>query len=67
MDKICKNCRFWTQVPEMLFRGETKPRSTNEWFCGLSRDMTFGAYGQDGKAIITAPSFGCNRWKQSDQ
>ena len=67
MDKICKNCCHWTQVPEMKFLGEDKLRSTDEWFCGKSRNMNFGAYGQDGKAIITAPSFGCNQWKQSGQ
>lgn len=58
-------------MPEMYFPGSERQLaadkfSTDESLCGKSRDMAFGAYGQDGKAIITAPSFGCNQWKPSN-
>ena len=63
MDKMCYTCRYWTQMPDMQFGMEKEIRSTGESLCSLSRNMSFGAYGQDGKAIITGPSFGCNQWK----
>ena len=63
MGKICKNCYYWTNVPEMTFGAEKQTVSTGEMLCGKSKEASHGAYGQDGKAIITAASFGCNQWK----
>ena len=63
MDKICKNCRYWVKAPEMTIGIERTKVSTDEWFCGKSREMSFPAYGQDGKPIVTQASFGCNQWQ----
>lgn len=54
----CKNCTHWQDSPT-----QTIP-SGSEKICGLSRNMSFGAYGQDGKAIITSSFFGCLSWKE---
>jgi hypothetical protein len=59
MDKTCSTCKFWTDIPDSHF-GESKNPS-DEMYCGASREMTFGAYGTNGKEIITEKWFGCNQ------
>ncbi len=54
----CETCRFWSKEPIPQNVGG-KP-STEKW-CLLSRNVVFGAYGQDGKAIITHGCFGCGQ------
>jgi hypothetical protein len=53
----CENCHWWSKDPI-----PTVP-ATIEKLCNRSKFMSFGAYGQDGKAIITGPEFGCNQWE----
>lgn len=53
----CQSCKWWAEKPM-----QTKPPTT-EKICNRSRNYSFGAYGQDGKAIITCPDFGCNKWE----
>jgi hypothetical protein len=49
----CNTCKWWSKEPI-----PTTPPTT-EHLCLKSKVASFGAYGQDGKGIITAPSFGC--------
>lgn len=50
--RTCSNCKWWSD-PVTL---------GGERLCNLSKVTSFGAYGQDGKAIITAADFGCRKW-----
>jgi hypothetical protein len=38
---------------------------TVERMCNKSQRMSFGAYGQDGKGIITTATFGCNGYEKA--
>lgn len=55
----CETCRFWKKLPLQTRGNDPTPIDTGEFFCGKSRDMTAGIYGQDGKHVITAAFFGC--------
>lgn len=54
---LCSNCKWWAKEPII-----TEP-PTNERLCLKSKRTSFGAYGQDGKALITWGDFGCNAWE----
>lgn len=54
----CNNCKWWADSPI-----PTTPPTT-ERLCLRSKHTSFGAYGQDGKAIIVYATFGCNSWEQ---
>ena len=54
---VCSNCKWWSKKPI-----PTSPPTT-ERLCLKSKVVGFGAYGQDGKAIITAPDFACKEYE----
>ena len=49
------------KMPDLTIRGQKV--STDEMICHKSADDSSPVYGQDGNAIITQASFGCNQWK----
>ena len=56
MTNFCQTCKWWASQPL-----PTNP-PTDERICMQSLRTDFGAYGQDGKAIIVHRTFGCNAW-----
>lgn len=50
----CRDCRWWSDVIP-----KTDKSRPDERICLMSKKCGFGLYGQDGKAVITGPSFGC--------
>ncbi len=53
----CRDCRWWSDpIPKQ--KGGTLS-DVEERICLMSKKAAFGLYGQDGKAVITGPSFGC--------
>ena len=57
--RTCATCKWWSPGPIPI-----NPPTT-EHLCLRSKRTDFGAYGQDGKAIITHRTFGCNEWQQN--
>lgn len=56
----CSDCRHWSDpVP-------TNNPACPERICLKSKNVAFGMYGQDGKAVITAPTFGCQDFEPKD-
>lgn len=52
-DGLCASCNFWHPASTQTVA------DTVEMQCNRTLDMTYGVYGQDGKAIITPADFGC--------
>ncbi len=58
----CQTCGWWSQESiNTKFEGEEN--LTGERLCRRSQYTSFGAYGQDGKSIITIAQFGCCEWR----
>lgn len=57
MKQICSNCSYWQRCPTIVDGCEP------EMICGYSKNAAYGLNGQDGRAIITPPEFGCILWK----
>jgi hypothetical protein len=49
----CGTCKYWQPASTIV------PGCGRQMQCGASRMMTFGMYGQDGRAVITSADFGC--------
>lgn len=52
----CGSCRYWQLSPTQVM---PKIPGGDEMICGKSRLAGYGLHGQDGRAIITPPEFGC--------
>src|SRR4051812_292621 len=57
--QTCEHCKWWMREP----LANPKYADVKEHVCLRSRFTDFGAYGMDGKAIITHKTFGCNAWE----
>lgn len=60
MKNTCSNCKWWSDKPIKM----VPAIPVVERLCLRSKTMSFGAYGQDGKAIIVCSDFGCNFWEE---
>lgn len=51
--RCCATCIYWRKCPTIV------PGCEPEMICGKSREGGLGLHGQDGRAIITPPTFCC--------
>jgi hypothetical protein len=56
----CSSCIYWQPCPTVV--AGDKPG--DEKICGVSKRGGGGLHGQDGRAIITPPDFGCIHWAE---
>lgn len=56
-ERRCASCTYWQPCPTIAEGCEP------EKICGFSKNAAGGLNGQDGRAIITPPDFGCIHWK----
>lgn len=54
--QTCETCKWWNPEPLPNTRPDIK-----EHICRRSQITDSGVYGQDGKAVITHRTFGCNQ------